>query len=42
MNLTPPVPMEKTNEDCKGFAMFDVKGIKAEEQFEELCKNIEE
>ena len=41
-HFTSSVQMEKTTEDCKGFVMFDVKGIKAEEQFDKLGMKIEE
>jgi hypothetical protein len=34
--------MEKTNQDCKGFVMFDVKGMKSEEQLDDLGMKIEE
>ena len=39
-HLTSSVQMEKKTEDCKGFVMFDVNGMKAEEQFDEIGMKI--
>ena len=41
-HLTSSVQMEKTNEDCEGFVMFYLKGMKAEEKFDEIGMKIEE
>jgi hypothetical protein len=42
-HLTPLIHIDKTNEDSKGAALFDAKGMqKAEDQFDELSVKIDE